>query len=107
MKVYALPNLRSLDVEVIDPTTINHPGYPGADKKEFSEWCSNEATKHCFYSMAEGVTPSQRITVNNEAHLLHGLVIDYVTKIKDGDIERIPERGAAWLLPTWTSTTFS
>jgi hypothetical protein len=57
--------------------------------------------------MAEGLIPTQRITVQNPAHYLHGLVVDYDVPLKDGDINGIPDRGASGLLPTWISKTFS
>jgi Family of unknown function (DUF5906) len=107
MKFFALPNLSSHDVAPCNPsTTMPVVSYPST-KEKFREWCANKATKHCFFSAVEGLTPSLRVSIQNPAHLRHGLVVDYDAKITDDMVALIPKNGAAGLLPTWISTTYS
>jgi hypothetical protein len=107
MKFFTLQNLSSKDAAQCDPTTAKPvPSYP-ATKEKFRVWCKDKKTKHCFYSPVEGITPSLRVTRENPAHLMHGLVVDYDSKITDDMVKLIPKNGAAGLLPTWISTTYS
>ena len=100
-KFFALANLSSHDIVEIDPSTIKHPGYPYGDKESFRSWCANKDTEHCFYTAAEGLIPSLRVTKENPAVKLHGLVIDYDTKIDDEMEKSIAKISPAGLSPTW------
>jgi hypothetical protein len=107
MNFFALPNLSSHDVTIVNPSTIKHAGYPDGDKESFRAWCVNKETKHCFYTAAEGLIPSLRVTKENPAVKLHGLVIDYDNEIDDEMEKNIAKISPADLSPTWISTTRS
>lgn len=108
MKFFALKNLSSDDVETVDPTTATPLEEYPESKKEFREWCTKPTTEHCFYSAVEGITPSLRVSKQNPAHLMHGLVLDYDTDLATEDIiASIPTRGEPSLLPMWSSKTYS
>lgn len=107
MKFSALPNLRSVDVVEVDPSTIKHTGYPDGDKKSFRAWCANKETNHCFYTAAEAVIPSLRVTKENSAVKLHGIILDYDSEIDDEIEKTISKISPADLTPTWISTTRS
>lgn len=80
--------------------------YPDT-KSEFREWCNSKSTKHCFYSAVEAIDPTHRVTVDNPAFKMHGLIIDYDAMAPKEAIALIPENGAAGMLPRWVSRTFS
>jgi hypothetical protein len=107
MKFFAVPNLSSHDVEVVDPTTSELLAPLHASKEERRAWQSAATTKHLFYSACEGLTPSLRVSERNEPYKLHGLVCDYDSKISDADLGGIAKNAASGLMPTWTSHTFS
>jgi uncharacterized protein DUF5906 len=107
MKFFALPNLSSQDVVEVEPSATKHTGYPDGDKKSFRAWCANKETKHCFYTAAEGLIPSLRVTKENPAVKLHGLVLDYDCEIDDEMEKSIAKISPADLAPTWVSTTRS
>jgi hypothetical protein len=107
MKFFALPNLSSQDITVVDPLTIKHTGYPKGDKEWFRAWCVSKETKHCFYTAAEGLIPTLRVTKENPAVKLHGLVVDYDYEIDDEMEKNIAKIAPADLAPSWISTTRS
>jgi hypothetical protein len=106
MKFFSLPNLSSQDVSETDPRTAKRPDF--AEKAEFRAWCNDIKTQHCFYNHTEAITPSLRVTVNNEPFYLHGFTADYDAEIKQKEALLIITRNApAGLLPRFISSTFS
>jgi hypothetical protein len=107
MTFFAIPNLSSHDVEVVDPTTskLSAPRHDSKEKRR--AWQSAVTTQHLFYSACEGLTPGLRVSERNESYKLHGLVCDYDSEISDADLGAIVKRAAPELLPMWTSHTFS
>jgi len=77
------------------------------DKEAFRVWCKNPATDHYFFSLYEGVNTHLRISEDNPANQMHGLVVDYDSLVTEADFESIKSRGAADFLPNWVSFTRS
>lgn len=107
MKYFALPNLNWLDVTEVDPPSMPKLDEYPETKVEFREWCNSKSTKHCFYSAVEAIDPTHRVTVDNPAFKMHGLVVDYDAVAPQGAIDLISENGAAGMLPRWVSRTYS
>jgi hypothetical protein len=107
MKCFAIPNLSSHDVEVVDPTTSDLLAPLHSSKEERRAWQTAVTTQHLFYSACEGLAPSLRVSERNEPYKLHGLVCDYDSKISDAELGGLAKNAAPGLLPTWTSHTFS
>ena len=55
MKFFAIPDLSSHDVEVVDPTTSNLSAPLHSSKEERRGWQCSITTKHLFYSVCEGL----------------------------------------------------
>jgi hypothetical protein len=107
VKYFALPNLNWLDVTEVDPPSMPKMDEYPETKTEFREWCNSKSTKHCFYSAVEAIDPTHRVTVDNPAFKMHGLVVDYDAVAPQGSIDLIPENGAAGMLPRWVTRTYS
>lgn len=76
------------------------PDFPGS-KEEFNVWKQLPSTQHCFFNCCEGVTPSARVTQENNPKMLWGLVFEFDSDIDDAMVALIPVNGVAGLLPTW------
>ena len=78
-----------------------------SSKAEYRAWCAKDSTKHTFYSTVEGRAPSKRVSSENPASKVYGIVADYDAPVNwslvDGKIATIC--GAN--LPTWRSKTYS
>ena len=76
-------------------------------KAEYRAWCAAANTKHIFYSTIEGRAPSKRVSSENPANKIYGIVADYDAPVNwslvDGKISTI----CANTLPTWRSKTYS
>jgi hypothetical protein len=108
MKFFAIPNLSSHDVEVVDPTTSDLRAPLHSSKEERRAWQGAVTTKHLFYSACEGLFPILRVvSERNEPYRLHGLVCDYDSGVSDAELGAFAKNAAPGLLPTWTSHTFS
>lgn len=113
MKYYALPNLSWQDITEVEPWTTPEPAYVHQEqedrpsKAEFRTWCNHQGTKHCFYSPVEGINQNARITVENPAFKMHGLVIDYDAFATKDQIDLIQQNGEAGMLPRWFTNSFS
>lgn len=112
---YAIPNLSA-------ETAAPLPGGPWsvepapddmqkADKDRFRKWSMNPMTKHCFFSLSEGLDPSRRVsdTADNPAVLLHGFVADYDYEIQPAqfDSEYIYRKCKTQFPPNYVSKTHS
>lgn len=111
MKYFALPNLSWQDVTEVKPWETPAAPYVGMEqpptKAEFRSWCNDQGTKHCFYSPVEGINQNARITVENPAYRMYGLVVDFDALIDDNSVALIQKNGEAGLLPHWITKTFS
>jgi hypothetical protein len=107
MKFFAISNLSSHDVEVVDPTTSDLLAPLHSSKEERRAWQTAVTTQHLFYSACEGLAPSLRVSERNESYKLHGLVCDYDSKISDAELGGLAKNAAPGLLPVWISHTFS
>lgn len=110
MKYRYLKNNRDTAVTAVDDmSTCNFPVPSFTSKAEFREWCADDKTNHCFYSMAEGDNPNARVGVDNPVNFLHGFVADYDGVLVEWDKvdEIIKVRADGAPLPTWRSKTRS
>jgi len=103
MKIFALPNLSSLEVTQVCPPTMSPAADLPNDKEQFNQWKSLPTTEHCFYSACEGLTPSLRVTADNPPKFLHGFVCEFDADITEDMVAKIRVNGVAGLLPTWVS----
>jgi hypothetical protein len=86
-------------------TVSEHPKF--ARKEDFTKWCHDATTEHCFYSLTEPEHPGIRPSGTNRAKYLWGIVGDY-----DGAPEAINAalptlKFGPGKAPTWVTTTFS
>jgi hypothetical protein len=107
MRYFALPNLNWLDVTEVDPPSLPKMEEYPESKTEFREWCNSKSTQHVFYSAVEAVDPTHRVTVDNPAYKMHGLVVDYDATSPQSAVDLIPENGATGMLPRWVTRTYS
>ena len=112
MKTFYAKNLASSDVQEMpcDPWLATSSGYPAnvATKDDYDKWVRDKATDHCFYTAAEGVNPHKRISLENPAKWLHGLVADYDAKLDPNfNLQDILARCDADAIPAAVSRTFS
>ena len=109
MKYRYLTNLcqaatRSFD----DPLAQTFAAKTFPTKADFRAWCADKGTKHCFYSLAEGDNPAQRVSADNPVNRIWGFVADYDAPVDHATLEetlRTRLNGAP--MPTWTTRTQS
>lgn len=102
------PNLRTFDLLPLeDPTSFKGSVPEGISKSEFREWCANQNTKHCFYTLNEGVAPSRRISVDNPINRSYGFVVDYDVPAPPDILQKLKENRRLVELPTYAHTTQS
>jgi hypothetical protein len=112
MKTFYAQNLASSDVEPMpcNPWDTTHNGYPShvKTKDDYDKWVRDKATEHCFFSAFEGVNPHRRISLENPARWMHGLVADYDAKLDPNfSLQEILDRCNPEALPAAVSRTFS
>jgi hypothetical protein len=114
IKYTAIPNLRSSDATTLQgkPWDAQIPSRPGlksgATKEDYRAWCADATTDWCFYTFAEGLTPSMRVGETNPVKFQHGIIADYDAVISIPDAKKlIANNCAAGLEPTAISSTFS
>lgn len=79
-----------------------------ADKAEFRAWCMDASTEHFFYSGFEGINGSARISKDNPPYRMHGLVVDYDSKISPAEVDPLLLKNCpSEFRPAWISRTFS
>jgi hypothetical protein len=110
----AIKNLRSNDSFELGgkPWEATIPARPGlaqgTSKEDYRTWCSEPKTDWVFYSLAEGLTPSLRISETNPVKYQHGIVADYDAIVPIEDAKKLVEANSATgLAPTAISQTFS
>jgi len=105
MKYFALPNLRSQDITIVDPLTFK-PDIPvHKTKEERRAWQSSPTTQHLFYSCVEGMVPTLRVTDLNPPRKIWAFVGDYDANINDEST--VVTNAAPGLLASYVSRTFS
>jgi len=77
-------------------------------KAAYREWCSDNKTNHVFYSCVEGRAPAKRVSGDNPAHRVHGVVADYDSPVDWTRFSRLLETACKGKVkPTWSSKTYS
>jgi hypothetical protein len=111
---YAIKNLRSNDAFELGgkPWEATIPARPGlsasATKEAYRTWCSDQNTDWIFYTFAEGLTPSLRVSENNPVKFQHGIIADYDSVVGLEDAKKLVEDNSpTGLTPTAISRTFS
>jgi hypothetical protein len=112
MKLFTLPNVVSHDVtettdlalSSIDNPRLDLPNRP-KNKDEYMTWCGMADTRGIFMSAFEGVTPSQRITKDNPAKQMHGVIADYDADTAMDRIDQLSKSTA--YLPQYVVATFT
>ena len=110
MKAFYLPNMSASDVKPlpVNPWEVKSDSYPVKTKDEYEKWIKDKDTDHCFYTAFEGLNPHRRISLENPARWMHGLVADYDAKLPDNfDLNELIERCNPDALPMAVSKTFS
>lgn len=109
MKYRYLQNHRAVaTTPANDLSTLNLPKPTFQTKAEFRAWCADASTNHCFYSMAEGDNPNQRISEDNPVNKIYGFVADFDAPVDWNDIDNILKvRCQGGHMPTWRTRTQS
>jgi hypothetical protein len=110
MKTFYLPNMSATDMQPmpLPPWKATIDPYPVKTKDEYEKWIRDKETDHCFYSAIEGVNPHRRVSLENPAKWMHGLVADYDAKLPDDfDLKELLGRCNPDALPRAISRTFS
>ncbi|MBP7831071.1 MAG: hypothetical protein KA248_14265 [Kiritimatiellae bacterium] len=107
MEFFSIENLTSPLVNTgLDPRAFTRP--PFGSKEKFKAWCAHRDTRHCFYSLYEGLAPKQRISKENPPMLMHGVVADYDCDMDDTERrDRALNKCPAMFRPNWVCRTFS
>ncbi|MHA2433902.1 MAG: primase-helicase family protein, partial [Candidatus Thorarchaeota archaeon] len=107
--LYAIKNLSSSKTEPVEPWKLNVvvPEYALENKDKFIKWCQKPTTENCHFSAAEGLDPLRRVSVDNPAVLLHGLIADYDSEVTPEMIRALIEKSPTEFVPNWGSMTFS
>jgi len=110
----AIKNLRSNDTFELggDPWDATIPPRPGlavgSSKEDYRKWCAEPSTDWIFYTMAEGLTPSLRISETNPVKFQHGIIADYDAVVGLEEAKKLVEdNSATGMAPTAISRTFS
>ena len=109
MKYRYIENLRSKKCTPCDDmskVSVN-PKPTFKSKAEYREWCGKQTTKHCFYSLAEGLAPNARIEGDNKVNLVHGIAADYDAPVNWLDVDNIIAAKCVGCMPSWRSKTQS
>jgi hypothetical protein len=108
MKLYAIENLVSQTARTAEPWAFdNRATLSFTDKEAFMEYRKKPGTKHLHYSAFEGLDPLLRVTDNNKAVVMHGVVADYDATITDAERAAVLDRVKVEFRPMWVSRTFS
>lgn len=110
MKTFYLPNMSASDMKPmpVTPWQAKIDPYPVSTKDEYEKWIVNKRTDHCFFTAMEGVNPHGRVSLENPARWMHGLVADYDAKLPDNfDLNEFLGRCDPDAKPAAISKTFS
>ena len=109
MKYRYIENLRSKKCTPCDDmskVSVN-PKPTFKSKAEYREWCGKQTTKHCFYSLAEGLAPNSRIEGENKVRRVHGVAADYDAPVDWINVDNTINVKCAGCMPSWRSKTQS
>ena len=109
MKYRYIENLRSKKCTPCDDmskVSVN-PKPTFKSKAEYREWCGKQTTKHCFYSLAEGLAPNSRIEGDNKIRRVHGIAADYDAPVDWINVDNTINARCAGCMPSWRSKTQS
>ena len=104
--LFSLPNLRSSTVVPCEPWKHTNKRPQFADKEAFRKWCAEASTDWLFYSTVEGTNINVRVSRQNPALKLHGIVADYDASISMTEIASLLDKNAP-IKPNYFSQTFS
>jgi hypothetical protein len=109
MKYRYLKNLRDSSAHYTSDLSKLKKQKPSfGTKAEYREWCADAQTDHVFYSTVEGRAPSKRVSNDNPAHKIYGVIADYDASVDwaaiDSDLKFKCNAGKK---PTWRSRTQS
>ena len=109
MKYRYLKNLRDNSAHYTSDLSKLKKQKPSfSTKADYREWCADAHTDHVFYSSVEGRAPSKRVSNDNPAHKIYGVVADYDASVDWAAIDSdIKFKCGAGKLPTWRSKTQS
>lgn len=110
MKSFYLPNMSASDMKPLggDPWNAQLGPYPVATKDEYEKWIADKDTEWCFFTAIEAVNPHRRVSLENPARWMHGLVADYDAKLPASfDLNEFLDRCDPDARPAAISKTFS
>jgi hypothetical protein len=109
MKYRYIKNHRAVaTAEFDDPSTIPHNVPTFANKGQFREWCADENTNHCFYTLNEGDNKFERVNEDNPINRIYGFTADYDAPVDWSNVDLIIKtRSEEGKRPTWYSKTHS
>ena len=102
-ELFTLPNAVSHLVEKRAPWDVDIKLPKFESKARFRDWIQDPTTKYLMYSCCEGVDSTQRVTSDNPARFLHGVVADWDVKLTDDEYSKLggkiveSEHPAQWL----------
>lgn len=107
--LYAIPNLTSSTAFTVKPWEyqVDIPAKALKSKADYTAWTQAPTTKNCHFSAFEGLDPMRRVSADNPAVQLHGLVADYDAKCTREMILEIITGSPTEFVPNWGSNTFS
>ena len=96
---------------MIDPESVKQFAAPlvGRTKKERTDLLNDFKTEAMLFSCAEGINPGGRVTKENPARLVHGLVVDFDHPFSEERLQEALERQekAGLPLPHWLEISLS
>ena len=105
---FCLPNLSEKAVKKGEPWTFVDSSMPqGMNKEQYGAWSVDKSTQSIFYSTFEGTNAVMRVTAENPAVFMHGLVVDYDAAISEAERTAGLARASGDYPPNYISTTFS
>ena len=110
MKTFYLPNMSASDTKPMggDPWNAVITPYPVSTKDDYEKWIVSKDTDHCFFTAVEAVNPHRRVSLENPARWMHGLVADYDAKLDPNfDVNEFLKRCDLDARPAAISKTFS
>ena len=110
MKTFHLPNMSASDTKPMggDPWNAVITPYPVSTKDDYEKWIVSKDTDHCFFTAVEAVNPHRRVSLENPARWMHGLVADYDAKLDPNfDVNEFLKRCDLDARPAAISKTFS
>ncbi len=101
-----IPNHTSVAVRrTVQPWEFTPHDVPALAKDKYREWCKAADTDHCFFTAAIGLNSAVRVSDENPAFQLLGLVADYDAPIFPEDWEKIQKSAAPDYKPAFGSLT--